>query len=199
MDYGPDNFWVEVYLIYNPKVGEQFRSKGFIADARPIWQIADPDIVLKKIRELYELPINAPAAADRHDLIAESMVMESLIAAAPAPPEPGEAKIRAAAAMVRRSFTTVFDFDELARECDMSLSTFRRRWLKYIGCPPARYQTEMLRQDACRMLAETAMPVKEIAITLGFEDPLYFSRRFRQLTGLTPTEYRRRNRPFDWR
>lgn len=48
--------------------------------------------------------------------------------------------------------------------------------------------------EATRDLAFTILSVKEIAHSLGFEDQAYFTRFFTRQTGLTPTEYRRRNR-----
>ncbi len=48
-----------------------------------------------------------------------------------------------------------------------------------------------MRMDAARpLLLGTSQRVSEIAIRVGFEDEAYFSRRFRQLEGCTPTEFR---------
>jgi AraC-like DNA-binding protein len=47
---------------------------------------------------------------------------------------------------------------------------------------------------ARRLLAETDLPVREIATRLGYEDPLYFSRVFRKVVGLPATAYRERHR-----
>lgn len=46
--------------------------------------------------------------------------------------------------------------------------------------------------EARRLLAFTRLPVAEIGYRLGFGDPTYFSRRFRNLTGETPSNYRAR-------
>lgn len=45
--------------------------------------------------------------------------------------------------------------------------------------------------EARRLLAETRLPVSEIGHSLGFTSPAYFSRAFQNLTGLTPTAFRR--------
>jgi transcriptional regulator GlxA family with amidase domain len=52
------------------------------------------------------------------------------------------------------------------------------------------YFTELRIQRACVMLDTSELQVGEIAGSLGFQDPLYFSRLFRQHTGLPPTAYR---------
>ena len=45
---------------------------------------------------------------------------------------------------------------------------------------------------AARMLDSTDLKSAEIARTLGFCDEAYFSRVFKQVTGRSPREYRRR-------
>ena len=47
---------------------------------------------------------------------------------------------------------------------------------------------------AQRLLAETSMPIGEVAAQSGFQDMFYFSRRFRLESGLSPTQYRKRYR-----
>ena len=67
-------------------------------------------------------------------------------------------------------------------------AVFRRE----MGCTPGRYHDGLRMKEACRLLRSTAMAVGEVAGAVGFSDVLYFSRRFRELTGETPTAYRRR-------
>jgi len=45
--------------------------------------------------------------------------------------------------------------------------------------------------SACQLLDTTGMSVKDIATSLGYDDPLYFSRAFRMVSETSPTEYRR--------
>ena len=45
-------------------------------------------------------------------------------------------------------------------------------------------------QHACRLLDETVLSVKEVAATLGYDDPFYFSRIFKSVNHVAPSEYR---------
>ncbi len=54
-----------------------------------------------------------------------------------------------------------------------------------------QYHARLRINEACRLLRSTLLPVGEIALQLGFQDMLYFSRCFRSSTGLSPTEYRK--------
>jgi len=47
-------------------------------------------------------------------------------------------------------------------------------------------------KKACWYLARTDYPVAVVARSVGYDDPLYFSKLFRQKKGLPPTVYRER-------
>lgn len=44
---------------------------------------------------------------------------------------------------------------------------------------------------ACDLLEATTYTVKRVADLLGYDDPFYFSRRFKSANGVAPKEYRR--------
>ena len=49
--------------------------------------------------------------------------------------------------------------------------------------------------EQARLLLETSdLSVKSVAYSVGFEDPLYFSRRFRELAGCPPKTYAQRGK-----
>lgn len=45
---------------------------------------------------------------------------------------------------------------------------------------------------ACAMLTNTSVQIKDVALSVGFSDQLYFSKVFRKIKGTTPTEYRKK-------
>ena len=46
---------------------------------------------------------------------------------------------------------------------------------------------------ACTMLSSTTAQVKDVALSVGFSDQLYFSKVFKKINGITPTEYRKKH------
>jgi len=79
---------------------------------------------------------------------------------------------------------------EAAGTLGLSLGTLRRR-LAEEGSGWQRLKDESRRDAALRYLADTDLPLAEIAALLGFDEPSAFFRAFRRWTGETPTRYRR--------
>lgn len=84
-------------------------------------------------------------------------------------------------------------YEDLAREVDMSLSTLQRRFRDATGSTLHAYRLTIRLAKAQVLLAETGDAIKAVATKLGYRDVYYFSRQFKQLTGHSPGQYRRRH------
>ena len=78
----------------------------------------------------------------------------------------------------------------LAAKANFSPSHFFVLFKRRIGSAPIDYFTRMRMQRACRLLCETNLSVKEVAAKLGYDDPFYFSRVFKSVNRLAPSDYR---------
>lgn len=58
------------------------------------------------------------------------------------------------------------------------------------GLSPQGFLHREIMRDACELLANTGLPVSQIAFRLGFADPAYFNRFFTRQSGQTPGKYR---------
>lgn len=83
------------------------------------------------------------------------------------------------------------DFEGLADEIGMSYDNFRRKFKQQTGVPPLQFFLSVKVEKAKELLSYTDLEVKDIAVSLGFPDPYYFSRFFRERTGLAPVQFRR--------
>lgn len=81
---------------------------------------------------------------------------------------------------------------QLADKLCMSQSQLNRKVKSITGSSTAEYILQMRMERARRLLASTEIPVGEIATRCGFEDQSHFTRSFKAIFGLTPTQYRRR-------
>lgn len=73
-------------------------------------------------------------------------------------------------------------------------STLFRLFKKNLNQSPEKYITDLRISSAITLLANTKLPVNTVALSVGFNDPLYFSRFFKKHTGYSPREYRTKSK-----
>ncbi|HEX5652942.1 MAG TPA: AraC family transcriptional regulator [Chitinophagaceae bacterium] len=80
--------------------------------------------------------------------------------------------------------------NDLSSLYNYSVSRFSNLFKQKTGYAPIEYFLQMKMQKASQQLDFTNQSVKEIAFSLGFDDPYYFSKRFRTIIGVSPKKYR---------
>jgi PAS domain S-box-containing protein len=80
--------------------------------------------------------------------------------------------------------------EELARRAGLSEAQFERRMKKIFQLSAAQYLIKARIDHAARLLANSDVPIAEVAQHAGFSDQSALSRQFRQVTGFAPREYR---------
>ncbi len=83
----------------------------------------------------------------------------------------------------------------LARRAGMSERSFLRRYPAATGLTPGRAVERLKVDAACRVLAETPMPVKRVAERCGFGGAETMRRAFLRVLGVPPADYRARFGP----
>lgn len=80
---------------------------------------------------------------------------------------------------------------DAARELYMNQSYFCRLFKKTFGCTFEKYVLIYRLEKARLLLANTSLPVTDIAFSLGFCNCSYFGKVFKERFNVTPTSYRR--------
>ena len=83
-----------------------------------------------------------------------------------------------------------FDLSRLAAHCGLSASRLSHVFKAEIGTTPQRFSEDLRLKIARQLVTQTNLPIGAIAAEVGFEDPLYFSRRFRQRFKQSPRALR---------
>lgn len=102
----------------------------------------------------------------------------------------GYDKIAPALSSINSDCTSKINVDEYAKMCNLSTSYFTHLFTKVTGFSPMEYKQLQRINIAKNLLTTTTLSVKEISNVIGFKDPLYFGRCFKQSTGQTPSGYR---------
>ncbi len=80
----------------------------------------------------------------------------------------------------------------LQRKFSYSNTFLCTRFKEQAGESIMQYYNRLKIEEACRLMQRTEASLSEISMQLGFNNPYYFSRVFKKVKGVAPSEYRKR-------
>ncbi|NQU41471.1 MAG: helix-turn-helix domain-containing protein [Lentisphaerae bacterium] len=98
--------------------------------------------------------------------------------------------VRVACALVQQRPELPLTVKELSAAAHVTPNYFSTLFHGHIGMPFIEYQTSIRIERAEKLLGDVTLNISDIARQVGYEDPGYFTRRFRQRTGLSPRQWR---------
>jgi AraC family transcriptional regulator of arabinose operon len=103
-----------------------------------------------------------------------------------------DSRMQAVVDFICRNLSEKISLDNLAEVSGLSLSRMAHLFRDQVGSTPQRFLEQQRLDRAMQLLAYTPHSVKTIAYELGFDNPFYFTLRFKRHTGISPREYRKR-------
>ena len=83
--------------------------------------------------------------------------------------------------------------ENLAKLCNISISTLRRAFIKHVGMSPKVYINQTRMAYAEYLLKNTNMSIFEISSKVGYGEVSGFNRIFKSVFSISPSEYRKNN------
>lgn len=94
-------------------------------------------------------------------------------------------------AYINANYNQKITLDELAAKSGYSKSRFSHVFFDVTGTTPIKYQNAVRLNVSCELLSSTKQSIGDIAYSCGFADSLYYSRAFKKMYKMSPSEYRR--------
>src|SRR5215469_4695418 len=192
----PEAGWREHWIGFNGETANHWRRCRFISAKNPILKLNAEDTILAAFsRAMQSIRTNRPAV--QQVLAGVTGYLLGLFYSAQQTPPAAEAQnanaIESAIARIHNEFASDVNMKLLAEEHGVGYSWFRHAFAVHTGLSPHQYLLELRLVRARKLLAETNLSIKEIAMQTGFGDEFYFSRLFRQKLNLTPSQWRNRS------
>lgn len=105
-------------------------------------------------------------------------------------PDSGAAAIESCLHFLRSHLSQRLSLETMAAHAGLSASRFSALFRQRTGSSPLDFHIQLKMQEACRQLILGKGKIQDIAADLGYENPYYFSRLFRQVIGHSPRQYR---------
>lgn len=102
-----------------------------------------------------------------------------------------EEYVRKALEYIRMNYSRKIAISEIAHHVGLDRSYLYSLFQEYLNTSPQDYLIRFRMEKACELLQATSLSVGSIAYSVGYEDPLLFSKVFKKARGLPPREYRK--------
>lgn len=93
---------------------------------------------------------------------------------------------------IDENFKNNISLNDVAESINMSYFYFSRLFKESTGKSFSDYLTEYRVEKSIELMRDDQLSIKQISYDIGYNDPNYFSKIFKKLKGITPTEYRGR-------
>jgi len=190
----PGHGWSEVWIIFKPRP-EWLPLLEWPEPVPGLPELTDGDLaaVMDAVVEVDRIA-SGPGA---HRLAyADNQLERALLLARDRNPHAPHARrhpaVRAALGVIESRWHERFTVASLARAAACSESHLTHLFTAELGASPMAYLESHRIERAKHLLVSTALPVKDVAASVGFANPFHFSTRFRRHVGRSPVEWRRR-------
>lgn len=195
----PDNLSVTAVFFYPEIIRGFFKTDLSLAPFRPGYDVLKVDIapLMKSYLESIDFLLDNPAVAD--EAMVQNKLKELLLILSKS------VNAASISSFVNSLFDDfVYDFneviqnnlfsnlslEELARLCNCSLATFKRKFTEQYLDSPAHYILIRKLEKAARLLENRSIAISDIAYDCGFESVPGFNKAFKKEYGKNPTGYR---------
>jgi AraC-like DNA-binding protein len=92
---------------------------------------------------------------------------------------------------IQYNYSDNIGVEDIAYNVGLSRSHLHRIFIKNLSVSPNEFLTKFRINEACTLLKNSDLTINEIASSVGFSDPLYFSRVFKKIKGIPPSKYQK--------
>lgn len=198
-NYYPDNNfgWDEYWVGFKGRYFEQLLAEHFFSKEMPLLHIGISNSLINLYEDLIRTATNEKSGYQvmlagilqhmtstiyykyRNQPFGDTYIIE---------------KIAEARRLMREQIESPVSSEAIANQLGVGYSWFRRMFKNYSGISPAQYQIQLRLIRAQELLTRTTLSISEIAYQLHFENAGQFATFFRKREGLTPTQYRNRQK-----
>lgn len=94
---------------------------------------------------------------------------------------------------IQYNYAAPIQVNHIASYVGISRSQLYRAFMDKFEISPHVFLKRYRINEACTLLHRSGLTISEVACSVGFSDPLYFSRVFKEVKGVTPTTYQQKH------
>jgi len=188
----PGTQWVTTFLCFHGPVFDLWRNQGLLNPRKPVHHAEPIATWSRRIESVVDAAWQAGSTPSLLGICRLQQLLAEVVTGA------GRSMfyrdnlhwLDQVSGLIEANLNGPFDWENLAHRVGLSTESFRKRFTRLAGQPPARYRMGRLMDRACELMQNRTLKDRRIAELLGFCDEFYFSRRFKAITGQSPRQFR---------
>ena len=186
--------WTYVWVGFSGSGVESFVSHTGLSVRHPVFQSDHSDELYGSVRDMMEH--NTYGLTNELRRNGQLQIFLSLIAESAgtqARPEEDRANqyVKRAVEFIQRNYCNPVKVTDVADYVCINRSYLYTLFENSMGMSPQQFLTAFRLTRAAELLAVTQLPVESIALSCGYNDPLVFTKAFKQMKGMSPSAYRK--------
>jgi len=187
--------WNQIYFVFNGPEFDFWRERGLLTPERPVLHLEPVDYWRRRFEEVVGAESRHGAGAFLRAMGRFLHLLGDILAANADARGHREAWLEQALQLLGNPGENGWlKPQQVARMVGLSYDNFRKQFAVRTGVSPGQHQKRQRIERACAALYQGSEGFKELAEQLEFCDVFHFSKAFKQVVGLTPSEFRRKVR-----
>ena len=193
--------WKYVWLEFDGLRASEHLSSAGLDISQPLYRPKTPAMG-EAVRDLMLYIADHSESSSLHLIGHLFLFLDALIESSATRREFGGAQLRdfyiqEAITFIEQNYQRDLTVEEIADVCKLNRSYFSKLFKENMGCPPQEFLIHYRMTKAADALIIGDESVGDIGVSVGYPNLLHFSRAFKGVYGMSPREYRQKNKIID--
>lgn len=194
----PNHPWEYVWIEFDGLRAKELMTLSGLNIENPIYKSSDTELSSKLQDELLHIIHNSDASP-LHLIGHLYEVMDLMSASSKNRINTSSGKltdfyIHEAMSFIEQNYENQITIEDIADFCQLNRSYFGKIFKRSIGSTPQEFLLNYRMKKATELLKMTSIPIKDISVSVGYPNQMHFSRAFKRQHGISPRDWRSKNK-----
>lgn len=200
-----DDPWEYIWVEFDGLRARAYVEAAGLSHAHPVYRPENPEDGAKLQENMFAI-VKADNGASLYQIGYLYLFVDTLIRTSQSRKQALGGKLREfyareAINYIEHHYAENITVEELAEICRLDRSYFGKVFKSAVGQPPQEFLLRYRMEKAAEALELTSESIADISVSVGYANALHFSRAFKSVYGMSPREYRQKNKLMEkrWR